>query len=46
LNWPEQVCLFEIDLSDVLAFKARVLSESNAQPGCRRVTESFSTGVR
>jgi methyltransferase (TIGR00027 family) len=34
LAWPPGVRLFEVDLPDVLAFKARVLAEREAVPRC------------
>lgn len=37
LTWPAGVRLFELDLPEVLAFKARVLQRVGAVPGCERV---------
>jgi methyltransferase (TIGR00027 family) len=40
LRWPAATRLFEVDVADVLAFKARVLAAHQAQPTCeRRVVE-------
>lgn len=36
LNWPSGVRLFEVDLPDVLAFKAAALAAHDAAPGCDR----------
>jgi methyltransferase (TIGR00027 family) len=36
LDWGEEVRLFELDLPDVLAFKARVLSQAGAGARCAR----------
>lgn len=36
LDWPDDVQLFEIDHSDVIAFKEHVLDVAEAQPRCHR----------
>ncbi|WP_211240841.1 SAM-dependent methyltransferase [Hamadaea tsunoensis] len=36
LDWPPGVRLFEVDLPQILAFKARVLGEKGATPRCER----------
>ncbi len=38
LHWPAQVRLFELDLPEVLAFKAEVLAGEAAAPRCERIT--------
>jgi methyltransferase (TIGR00027 family) len=37
LVWPDLVRLYEVDLPDMLAFKARILTERGALPGCARI---------
>jgi methyltransferase (TIGR00027 family) len=34
LSWPAEVCLFELDLADVLEFKRQVLTSRTAAPHC------------
>lgn len=36
LPWPDGVCLYELDLPEVLAFKDRVLTECSAVERCER----------
>ena len=38
LAWPQRTRVFEVDLSDVLAFKDTVLSARGAVPRCERTT--------
>jgi methyltransferase (TIGR00027 family) len=38
LAWPRSLCLFEVDLPDVLAFKDQVLGAMGAVPACHRRT--------
>ena len=38
LAWPEGTRLWELDLADVIEFKARVIQAEGWQPGCERVT--------
>jgi methyltransferase (TIGR00027 family) len=37
LDWPDGTTLYEIDLSAVLEFKKKVLTQAEAQPRCSRV---------
>lgn len=37
LHWPPGTRLFELDVADMLAFKAKVLTDHGAVPACERV---------
>ncbi len=38
LNWPPQVCLYEMDLPEVLDTKEDVIDKAGAKPNCERCT--------
>ena len=46
LPWPDDVCLFELDLPEVQTFKERVLAGQGAVPRCERTHGSAGRPAR